>query len=57
MMALANMQAKTISKNNLQNQYINKENKSFRLVQNHTHPNFYLIDLVAEKKKYRCYNS
>jgi hypothetical protein len=27
MMALANMQAKTINKNNLQNQYINKENK------------------------------
>ena len=26
-MALANMQAKTINKNNLQNQYINKENK------------------------------
>jgi len=29
---------------------IHKENKSFKLVQNHTHPNFYLIDLIDEKK-------
>ena len=29
---------------------INKENKSYKLVQNHSHPNFYLIDLVDEKK-------
>ena len=31
---------------------INKENKSFKLVQNNLHPNFYLIDLLADKKKY-----
>ena len=29
---------------------INKENKSFKLVQNNTHPNFYLIDLLNDKK-------
>ena len=29
---------------------INKKNKSFKLIQNHSHPNFYLIDLVNEKK-------
>ena len=29
---------------------INNENRSFKLVQNHTHPNFYLIDLIEEKK-------
>tara|TARA_B110000027_G_scaffold49010_1_gene53609 strand:- start:116 stop:1054 length:939 start_codon:yes stop_codon:yes gene_type:complete len=29
---------------------INKENKSFKLVQNNTHPNFYLIDLLYDKK-------
>ena len=29
---------------------INDENKSFKLVQNNSHPNFYLIDLVDEKK-------
>ena len=29
---------------------INKENKSFKLVQNNLHPNFYLIDLLADKK-------
>ena len=29
---------------------IHKENKSFKLVQNQTHPNFYLIDLIDEKK-------
>ena len=28
---------------------INKENKSYKLIQNHTHPNFYLIDLIEEK--------
>jgi len=37
-------------KYNIEKFYINKENKSFRLVQNHTHPNFYLIDLIEEKK-------
>jgi len=29
---------------------IHKENKSYKLIQNHTHPNFYLIDLIDEKK-------
>ena len=29
---------------------INKENKSYKLVQNRSHPNFYLIDLIDEKK-------
>ena len=30
---------------------INENNKSFRLIQNKSHPNFYLINLVDEKKK------
>ena len=29
---------------------INPENKSFKLLQNKSHPNFYLVDLVDEKK-------
>ena len=29
---------------------INSENKSFKLLQNNSHPNFYLIDLIDEKK-------
>ena len=29
---------------------MNKENKSYKLVKNHSHPNFYLIDLIDEKK-------
>ena len=29
---------------------INKENKSFKLLQNNMHPNFYLIDLLSDKK-------
>ena len=29
---------------------IHNENKSYKLVQNHTHPNFYLIDLIEDKK-------
>ncbi len=29
---------------------INPENRSFKLLQNNTHPNFYLIDLLSEKK-------
>ena len=29
---------------------INKENKSYKLIQNHSHPNFYLIDLIDDKK-------
>jgi len=28
---------------------INNENKSYKLIQNQTHPNFYLIDLIEEK--------
>ena len=30
--------------------HINKENKSYRLIQNNSHPNFYLIDVSEEKK-------
>ena len=30
--------------------YINKNNRSFKLIQNSSHPNFYLIDLFDEKK-------
>jgi len=29
---------------------INKENRSFKLLQNKSHPNFYLIDLIDDKK-------
>ena len=29
---------------------INSDNKSFKLLQNNIHPNFYLVDLVEEKK-------
>ena len=29
---------------------IDKENRSFKLLQNNTHPNFYLIDLLNDKK-------
>ena len=29
---------------------INQENKSYKLIQNHSHTNFYLIDLIEEKK-------
>ena len=29
---------------------INKENRSYRLIQNNSHPNFYLIDLLSDKK-------
>ena len=29
---------------------INKDNRSFKLVQNNSHPNFYLIDLLNDKK-------
>ena len=29
---------------------INKNNRSFKLIQNNSHPNFYLIDLVSDKK-------
>ena len=30
--------------------YINKHNRSFKLLQNNSHPNFYLIDLIDDKK-------
>tara|TARA_B100000780_G_C21078169_1_gene434131 strand:- start:25 stop:963 length:939 start_codon:yes stop_codon:yes gene_type:complete len=29
---------------------INENNKSYKLIQNYSHPNFYLIDLIEEKK-------
>ena len=29
---------------------INKDNRSFKLLQNNSHPNFYLIDLLSDKK-------
>ena len=29
---------------------INKDNRSFKLLQNKTHPNFYLVDLLSDKK-------
>jgi len=37
-------------KYNIDDFNINKKNKSYKLVQNRSHPNFYLIDLVEEKK-------
>ena len=37
-------------KYNINKLNINKKNKSYKLVQNCSHPNFYLVDLVAEKK-------
>ena len=37
-------------KYDVHNFIINSENKSFKLVQNNTHPNFFLIDLLKEKK-------
>ena len=37
-------------KYNLENFYIDKDNKSYKLLQNNSHPNFYLIDLLTEKK-------
>ena len=39
-------------KYNLNEFIINSENKSFQLIQNNTHPNFYLVDILSEKKKY-----
>ena len=35
---------------NFKNFTINKMNRSFKLIQNNTHPNFYLIDLITDKK-------
>jgi len=37
-------------KYNSENFRINKDNKSYKLLQNNSHPNFYLIDLLIEKK-------
>ena len=37
-------------KYDINNFTINKENKSFKLIQNNSHPNFYLIDLMNDKK-------
>ncbi len=37
-------------KYNLSTLKINKNNKSFKLIQNNSHPNFYLIDLLTDKK-------
>jgi len=37
-------------KYNIKEFNINKENKSYKLVQNRSHPNFYLVDLIDEKK-------
>ena len=37
-------------KYDLKNFTINNKNRSFKLVQNSTHPNFYLIDLLNDKK-------
>ena len=36
---------------NIKDYEINENNKSFRLLKNNTHPNFYLVDLKNEKKK------
>ena len=37
-------------KYDLKTQTINIQNKSFKLIQNNAHPNFYLIDLLNDKK-------
>ncbi len=37
-------------KYDVNNLTINEKNKSFKLLQNNTHPNFYLIDLLNDKK-------
>ena len=37
-------------KYNLENLCINEDNKSYKLLQNNSHPNFFLIDLLIEKK-------
>ena len=37
-------------KYNLENLCINENNKSYKLLQNNSHPNFFLIDLLIEKK-------
>ena len=42
---------------NINNFTINKNNKSFILLNNKTHPNFYLIDLIDEKKNKKLINT
>ena len=37
-------------KYNLENLSINNNNRSYKLLQNNSHPNFYLIDLLTDKK-------
>ena len=37
----------------IKNFCINKENKAFKLIQNNSNPNFILVDIIDEKKKYR----
>ena len=37
-------------KYNVEEYKINNKNRSYKLIQNHTHTNFYLIDLIEEKK-------
>ena len=37
-------------KYDLKNLTINNDNKSFKLLKNNTHPNFYLIDILSDKK-------
>ena len=38
------------SKYNLNNCLISENNRSFKLINNYSHPNFHLIDLIVEKK-------
>ena len=45
--ALSTNEDFTYDKENLS---INNNNKTFKLIQNKSHPNFYLIDLIDEKK-------
>ncbi len=37
-------------KYNLENLSINNNNRSYKLLQSNSHPNFYLIDLLTDKK-------
>ncbi len=39
-----------VNKYDIEKLIINKENRSFKLLQNKSHPNFYLIDLIDDKK-------
>ena len=44
------LSSKELNAYNLNDNSINSLNKSFKLVNNNTHPNFFLIDVVKEKK-------